>query len=86
MLTSMMYEINVPHGTHLFWQYDKADKLYYIQKGSFRITKTSDDGRHFALYVYKEGDLFGQVDPFHNLTQGFNAEAAENSVVGVIQQ
>ncbi|WP_333474233.1 Crp/Fnr family transcriptional regulator [Paenibacillus gyeongsangnamensis] len=85
-LTGIMYEMKISYGTRLFWEYDKADKLYYIKKGSFRITKSSDDGRHFVLYLYKEGDLFGQVDPFRTLTQGFNAEVVEDSIVGVIQQ
>lgn len=85
-LMTIMYVMNLSQGSRLFWEYDKADKLYYIKQGHIRITKSSDDGRHFVLYMYQKGDLFGQVDPFRTLTQGFNAEAVEDSIVGVIQQ
>jgi CRP/FNR family transcriptional regulator len=85
-LRSIMYETKAEPGTHLFWEGDAADKLYYLIKGRVKITKTSDEGRHFILYMYQEGDLFGQVDPYQDSTQGFNAEVAEASTVGVIQK
>lgn len=85
-LKSIMYEMKADAGTHLFWEGDMADKLYYLIKGRVKITKTSDEGRQFILYMYQEGDLFGQMDPYNDSTQGFNAEVAEASVVGIIQK
>ena len=45
-----------------------------------------DDGRQLILYMHQEGDLFGQVDPFPTSAHSFNAEAVEDSTIGIIQQ
>ncbi|MCI3920709.1 Crp/Fnr family transcriptional regulator [Paenibacillus sp. TRM 82003] len=81
-----MYETKAEAGSHLFWEGDVADKLYFLIRGRVKITKSSDEGRQFILYMYQDGDMFGQVDPYQDSTQGFNAEVAEPSTVGVIQK
>lgn len=85
-LQQIMYESKVTTGSHLFWEGDPADKLYFIKSGRVKMTKSSDEGRHFILYMYQEGDLFGQVDPFRQSTHVFNAEVIEDSAIGVILQ
>lgn len=85
-LQQIMYETKVASGSHLFWEGDTADKLYFIKSGRVKITKSSDEGRQFILYMYQEGDMFGQVDPFRKSSHVFNAEIIEDSVVGVILQ
>lgn len=81
-----MYEHHVAEGSYLFWEGDAADKLYFIKKGRIKITKSTDDGKQLTLYIYQEGDLFGQMDPFGNSIHSFNAEVTEDSSVGIIQQ
>lgn len=85
-IKEIMYETKLEAGSHLFWEGDFADKLYYIKQGRVKITKTGDDGKTFILYVYGEGDLFGQLDGFRESLHSFDAEAAEDCVIGVIQQ
>lgn len=51
-----------------------------------RITKATDDGKHLVIYMHQEGDLFGQVDPFHESAHFFSAEILEDATVGIIQQ
>ncbi|TBL78227.1 Crp/Fnr family transcriptional regulator [Paenibacillus thalictri] len=85
-LKEIMYEHKMPAGSRLFWEGDKADKLYFIKRGRVKITKSSDDGKTFILYMYGEADMFGQLDPFHNSTHGFNGEVMEDSTIGIIQQ
>ncbi|GFN33524.1 Crp/Fnr family transcriptional regulator [Paenibacillus xylaniclasticus] len=85
-LKQIMYESKASSGTFLFREGEKADKLYYIHSGRIKITKSSDEGRQFILYMYQEGDMFGQVDPFRQSTQVFNAEVIEDSIIGVIRQ
>ncbi|SCW38685.1 CRP/FNR family transcriptional regulator, anaerobic regulatory protein [Paenibacillus tianmuensis] len=85
-LKEIMYEMRAEAGNHLFWEGDTADKLYFLKRGQVKITKASDEGKSFILYVYNTGDLFGQVDPFQNSVHSFNAEVMENSIIGVIQQ
>jgi CRP/FNR family transcriptional regulator len=85
-LQSIMYPITVKAGSHLFWENDRADRLYYVNIGMVRITKMTDEGRAFTLYLYQTGDMFGQVDPFLDSVQSFSAEAVKDSEIGVIQQ
>ncbi|MFD0680377.1 MULTISPECIES: Crp/Fnr family transcriptional regulator [unclassified Paenibacillus] len=85
-LKEIMYEHKVEAGSHLFWEGDIADKLYFIKSGRIQITKTNDDGKSFILYMYGKSDLFGQLDPFHHSIHSFNAEVMEDTVIGIIQQ
>lgn len=85
-LKNVMYETKVEAGTYLFWEGDVADKLYFIMEGRVKITKSSDEGRQFILYMHQAGDMFGQIDPYQESTQWFNAEAVEDSTIGIIQK
>lgn len=85
-LEGLMVEHKVAKDTALFWENDAADKLYYIKKGKIRITKNSNDGKVFILFIFKEGDFVGQIDPYTDSKQTFNGIAAEDSVIGVIQK
>jgi CRP-like cAMP-binding protein len=85
-LAGIMYETKVAAGAYLFWEGDAADKLYFLKEGRVKITKSNDEGKGFILYLHNAGDLFGQVDPFHNSVHSFNAEVMEEAIIGVIQQ
>lgn len=84
-LMQITYEYTAPVGAFLFWEGDIADKLFYIKKGRVKITKSTDDGKQLILYMYQSGDMFGQLDSIHESIHTFNAEVAEDSVVGIIQ-
>nr|WP_246096657.1 Crp/Fnr family transcriptional regulator [Paenibacillus sinopodophylli] len=83
-LKSIMYPKQARKGEHLFWQGDTADKLYYVIKGRVRITKMSELGKSFVLYLHQAGDLFGQIDPFQDSVQAFSAEVTEDCEIGII--
>ncbi|MCS7459359.1 Crp/Fnr family transcriptional regulator [Paenibacillus doosanensis] len=85
-LKEIMYDHKVSAGSYLFWEGDSADKLYFMNQGRVKITKTSDEGKSFILYMYGQGDLFGQLDPFQQSVHNFNAEVMEDSSIGIIQQ
>ncbi|MGO4270265.1 Crp/Fnr family transcriptional regulator [Paenibacillus sp. TAF58] len=85
-LQSIMYTKRAEKGDFLFWEGDTADKLYYVIQGGVRITKLSETGKSFILYLHQTGDLFGQMDPFQNSVQSFSAEVTEDCEIGVIQR
>ncbi|MDD9266764.1 Crp/Fnr family transcriptional regulator [Paenibacillus sp. GCM10023248] len=85
-LQSIMYLKHAVKGDYLFWEGDVADKLYYIIKGGVRITKLSETGKSFILYLHQAGDLFGQMDPFQNSVQSFSAEVTTDCEIGVMQR
>ncbi|MEW9701463.1 Crp/Fnr family transcriptional regulator [Paenibacillus sp. SI8] len=83
-LQSIMYTKHANKGDYLFWEGDPADKLYFVHKGGVRSTKVSETGKNFILYLYQSGDMFGQVDPFHDSVQSISAEVTEDSEIGVM--
>jgi CRP/FNR family cyclic AMP-dependent transcriptional regulator len=85
-LEDIMYKHNISAGSYLFWDGDKAEKLYYVQQGQVKITKSTDDGREFVLYLFQEGDLFGEIGSFGESSYSFNAEVPSDSHIGVIYQ
>lgn len=80
-----MKERALPEGSHLFWEGDLADKLYYVKQGRIKLTKTTDEGKELILYMYHPGDLIGHADPFISSNHSYSAEVLESSVVGVIE-
>ncbi|CAM3043279.1 Crp/Fnr family transcriptional regulator [Paenibacillus sediminis] len=85
-IKNIMYDFRVSKGSHLFWEGDTADKLYYIKDGKVRITKSNIEGKQFILYMFKTGDFLGQIDPYQDSKQSFNAEAVEDCVIGTVQK
>lgn len=85
-LQSIMYLKHAANGDFLFREGDLADRLYYVIHGGVRITKLSETGKNFILYLHQAGDLFGQMDPFQNSAQSFSAEVTEDCEIGVIQR
>lgn len=85
-LKSIMYEHHIPKGTNIFWEGDRADKLYYLKEGSVKLLKSADDGKDLVLYYFREGDFFGETESFSNEVCGFTAEALSDCTIGIIQQ
>jgi len=85
-LKSIMYDKTFEKGAVLYWEGDPADKLYFIRSGLVRVTKTTEGGRSFTFHLFRDGDLFGQIDPFKDSAHVFSAEAMERTQAGVIQR
>ncbi|GIO65386.1 Crp/Fnr family transcriptional regulator [Paenibacillus sp. FSL M7-1455] len=83
-LMAVMHDRTVPEGSHLFWEGDSSDKLYYVKSGRVQLTKSTDEGKELILYMYQAGDIVGHADPFFSHKQTYTAEVMEESVVGVI--
>ncbi|WP_281883599.1 Crp/Fnr family transcriptional regulator [Paenibacillus sp. YYML68] len=85
-LKTIMYAKQVNAGSFLFWEGDAANQLYYVKKGSVKISKTTDAGTKVTLYMHHAGDLFGQITPFQQSMLSYDAEVMEDAEIGVIQQ
>lgn len=85
-LENIMYAQNAPEGSHIFWEGDKAERLFYVRKGQVKITKATEDGKELILYILQKGDFFGEFGGNGDLRYGYNGEATKDSIVGVIQQ
>lgn len=85
-LGSVMHHTQVEAGSGIFWEGEPADKLYCIQSGKVKCTKTNEEGKQFILYMFRDGDFLGQFDPFADSRHGFTAQAIEPCSVGVISK
>lgn len=85
-LMVIMKDRIVPEGSHLFWEGDVSDKLFYVKRGRIKLTKSTDEGKELILYMYQTGDMVGQADPFFSSKHSFTAEVLEESEIGVIDQ
>ncbi|WP_409342478.1 Crp/Fnr family transcriptional regulator [Paenibacillus sp. MBLB4367] len=83
-LFGAMQAAKVPAGTYLYWEGDAADKLYYVRSGRVKMTKANSEGKQFMMYMFQEGDFFGQLDPYFDSRQAFNALTVEDCWIGTI--
>jgi hypothetical protein len=47
-----------------------GDGVFHLQPNHGRVRKTND-GKLMVIYMHHEGDLFGQMDPFHESVHFF---------------
>ena len=62
-LTSMVpgsSALNVRRGQTIFCQGDAADAVYYIRRGTVKLTAVSKAGREAVIGLLKAGDFFGE--------------------------
>ncbi|WP_127588537.1 Crp/Fnr family transcriptional regulator [Paenibacillus koleovorans] len=86
LLNNTMSVVSLKAGSHLFWAGDSADRLYMVRSGLVRITKMSDEGRSLTMQLHQAGDLFGQMSPFHEAVESFNAEVIRDSEIAILHQ
>lgn len=81
-----MYVEKFSQESRIFWEGDPNDNLYFLLDGTVKLTKLSEDGKSLTLHYFFPGDLFGEFDPKHQHTSALTAMAADECVIGVIQQ
>src|SRR6056297_3257378 len=69
------YGQTVRDGTVIFEEGQSGDKMYIIQSGAVRITKTID-GRVHQLAELVKGDFFGEMAIVSNITRSATATAS----------
>ena len=85
-LQKLMYAKRVEAGSHLFWEGEPADKLYYIQSGRVKLKKVMEDGKELILSIMQAGDLLCEPDEgLGEVKYCYSAEAIEDARLGVIQ-
>ncbi|MCM3784149.1 Crp/Fnr family transcriptional regulator [Neobacillus mesonae] len=83
-LFNLMKYRNFPKGSHLYWEGDIADKLFYIKQGRIKITKFTDEGKELIMYIHQDGDIIGHADPFFSTRHSYSAEVIEESEIGFV--
>lgn len=65
-------------GEILFQTGDSVDFLIIMDAGSVKAYKYTQDGREQILYIFSDGDFFGEQYLLNNLNASYSVEALEN--------
>ena len=55
------------------------DRLIIINEGKAKAFRISAEGREQIMYIFSEGDFFGERDLFRNSRAAYNVEAMEDT-------
>lgn len=70
--------------THLFYEGDPLDRVFFLLAGKVRIYRIGEDGREQMVNLMEEGDLFPHTGFFRRGNYPANAETTEQSEVMVM--
>ncbi|NLO88989.1 MAG: Crp/Fnr family transcriptional regulator [Clostridia bacterium] len=69
----------------IFIEGEYGNELYFIKKGSVKISKLLEDGSEKILHFLKEGDIFAEVLLLGGGEYPATAEAIEDAEIGIIE-
>ncbi|WEG13806.1 Crp/Fnr family transcriptional regulator [Pullulanibacillus sp. KACC 23026] len=84
LLSKLMKPKTYIKNSTIYCEGDPLTHLYYVQEGSVKLSKVSDDGKDLIMHYFFPGDLFGEYRTFGEQKATFSAEAVETCKIGVI--
>lgn len=85
-LQDIMQIRKISKSSYLFWEGDKADRLYYIISGQVKLLKSTEEGKDLIISILQHGDFTAQFNGLKNTQYGYSAETMTQVEVGVILQ
>jgi len=82
-LASVMHVKKYSAGTHLFWEGDDANAVYWILKGRVKIRKSTNEGKDLLLSILQPDDMIADIDAW-DTSHRYTAETIDDVEVGVI--
>lgn len=76
-IASMIQHRAYKKGETLFTERDNPDALVIVNEGSVKAYRITPDGREQILYVFAEGDFFGERNLFGRQAAAYTTEALE---------
>lgn len=77
-IASVIHHKKYLKGETLFFEGDRPDALVIVNEGSVKAFKITQDGREQILYVFSEGDFFGERNLFSRQASAYSVEALES--------
>jgi CRP-like cAMP-binding protein len=77
-LSRVLRETTYHRGQYLFHMGDKADRLYFLQKGAVKVSVFSPSGDERILEVFRPGDIFGELFLMTGARRMYTAQAITN--------
>ncbi len=78
--------VPIKKGSFVFMEGDKAEKIFFIKEGTFRVHKQIDDGKEVTVFLRGADDGFGEIGPFSGPTYSCSAHAETNGEVYCIDE
>jgi len=72
-------------GQIIFFEGDPGEAVYFVKEGKIKIYKSDPEGREYILHIFGPGNIFAETVLLGGDPYPANAEAVEDSVVGVIK-
>lgn len=76
-IASLIRHRDYQKGEILFSENDRLDALVIVHSGSVKAYKVTPDGREQILYIFQDGDFFGERNLFGDRTASYTVEALE---------
>lgn len=73
-------------GELLFREGNRLDSLFIINQGQVKVYKYSQEGKEQILYIFSEGDFFGEKNLLSDQIAPYNIEALEATVTCIISK
>ena len=80
---SAVWKVFAPNAI-VFWEGDSESNLYFLQYGSLKILKSSDDGREQVLRFISAGELFNEIGVLAKRPNPATAIALEESGIWLL--
>ena len=74
-IVELIQHRNYEKGETLLFEGDRMDAVTIINEGSVKAYKNTADGREQILYVFSEGDFYGEQNLFGNQIATYSVEA-----------
>lgn len=76
-IASIVIHRDYKKGETILREGEKSESIVIINGGNAKAYKYTKEGREQILYVFAEGDFFGEQNLFRNQTVGYSVEALE---------
>ncbi len=76
-VATLIRHLEYRKGERLFSEGDALDALVILNEGSVKAFRLTPDGREQILYVFSEGDFFGERNLFGGQTAAYTVQALE---------
>jgi CRP-like cAMP-binding protein len=80
-LSGILREAIYRRGQYLFHMGDRADRLYFLQKGVVKVSVVSQTGNERILEVFRPGDTFGELFLMTGARRVYTAQAMTSVLV-----
>lgn len=72
-------------GQIIFFEGEPGEAVYFVKEGKIKVYKSDAEGREYILHIFGPGNIFAETVLLGGDPYPANAEAVEDSVVGVIK-